>query len=69
VNPRLEVMGQLPRVPEPLPTTLKGLLENILVQQVMVENWARKRLVLVGDRQPLDKVRHLFYFQVMLVGF
>jgi CBS domain-containing protein len=55
VNPRLEVLGQMPYIPSPMPNTLRGLLENIPIQQIMVENWARKRLVLVGDRQPLDK--------------
>jgi CBS-domain-containing membrane protein len=38
-----------------MPTTLKGLFENIPLEAMMIENWVRKRLVLVGDNQPLDK--------------
>jgi CBS domain-containing protein len=38
-----------------MPTTIKGLFENIPLEAMMIENWVRKRLVLVGDNQPLDK--------------
>lgn len=38
-----------------MPTTVEELFKNIQLESMMIENWVRKRLVLVGDRQPLDK--------------
>jgi CBS domain-containing protein len=34
---------------------VKELFEGILLEAMMIENWVRKRLVLVGHNQPLDK--------------
>jgi CBS domain-containing protein len=38
-----------------MPTTIQELFKNIPLEAMMIENWVRKRLVLVGDQQPLDK--------------
>jgi len=38
-----------------MPITVKDLFENIPLEAMMIENWVRKRLVLIGDNQPLDK--------------
>jgi len=40
---------------EKLPCSVKEVFENIPLEAMMIENWVRKRLVLVGDKQPLDK--------------
>eukprot|EP01103_Thecamoeba_quadrilineata_P010121 TRINITY_DN20_c0_g1_i1.p1 TRINITY_DN20_c0_g1~~TRINITY_DN20_c0_g1_i1.p1 ORF type:complete len:497 (-),score=88.36 TRINITY_DN20_c0_g1_i1:13-1503(-) len=40
---------------EQMPTSVKELFENIPLEAMMIENWVRKRLVLIGDNQPLDK--------------
>eukprot|EP01103_Thecamoeba_quadrilineata_P020158 TRINITY_DN8512_c0_g1_i1.p1 TRINITY_DN8512_c0_g1~~TRINITY_DN8512_c0_g1_i1.p1 ORF type:complete len:463 (-),score=102.68 TRINITY_DN8512_c0_g1_i1:66-1454(-) len=42
------------------PQSLKEFFQNIPLEAMMIENWIRKRLVLVGDNQPLDKaLQHL----------
>lgn len=38
-----------------MPCSVKELFEHIPLEAMMIENWVRKRLVLVGDKQPLDK--------------
>jgi CBS-domain-containing membrane protein len=38
-----------------MPCSIKELFEQIPLEAMMIENWVRKRLVLVGDKQPLDK--------------
>jgi len=38
-----------------MPTNLSELFQNIPLEAMMIENWVRKRLVLVGHKQPLDK--------------
>jgi len=38
-----------------MPCSIKELFEHIPLEAMMIENWVRKRLVLVGDKQPLDK--------------
>lgn len=40
---------------EAMPTSVEELFKNIQLESMMIENWVRKRLVLVGDQQPLDK--------------
>jgi CBS-domain-containing membrane protein len=40
---------------EKMPCSVKELFEHIPLEAMMIENWVRKRLVLVGDKQPLDK--------------
>jgi hypothetical protein len=39
-----------------IPNTLKEVLEGVTVQHVAMENWSRKRLVLVGSGQTLERV-------------
>jgi CBS domain-containing protein len=40
---------------EKMPCSIKELFEQIPLEAMMIENWVRKRLVLIGDKQPLDK--------------
>jgi len=40
---------------ERAPSNVRELLEHIPLEAMMIENWVQKRLVLVGDNQPLDK--------------
>lgn len=39
-----------------VPHTLREVLEGVTVQHVAMENWSRKRLVLVGSGQTLERV-------------
>lgn len=39
-----------------VPNTLREVLEGVTVQHVAMENWSRKRLVLVGSGQTLERV-------------
>lgn len=41
-----------------VPNTLREVLEGVTVQHVAMENWSRKRLVLVGSGQTLERVKH-----------
>lgn len=38
-----------------MPCSIKELFDQIPLEAMMIENWVQKRLVLIGDRQPLDK--------------
>jgi len=40
---------------EKMPTTLQELFQSIQLETLMIENWVLKRLVLIGNRQPVDK--------------
>lgn len=49
-----------PSASKQLPHSLQELFQNIPLEAMMIENWIRKRLVLTGDNQPLDKaLQHL----------